>query len=192
MKTPEPEHPQLPEDLVRGKAPRPARRDLVPLPAWPGCTVPLGAAGASMELPGSRQSPTPWPVETHPEPGRLPSPPVLLSDRSKRYYAPLRHPPPSPPIRGGEGRDPSRRWASRVAPCSVSTCHAPYPGEGPRGHRSVAPTESGGLPWLKNRSTLTTALSRLAQASRTLRPVDLQIRPRRTDVPWASTSQLPS
>src|SRR3990172_6780204 len=32
MKTPEPEHPQLPEDLVRGKAPRPARRDLVSPP----------------------------------------------------------------------------------------------------------------------------------------------------------------
>src|SRR4030065_514504 len=32
MKTPEPEHPQLPEDLVCGKAPRPARRDLVSPP----------------------------------------------------------------------------------------------------------------------------------------------------------------
>src|SRR3972149_2435984 len=93
----------------------------------------------SDRLLGSRQSPTPWPVETHPEPGRLPSPPVLLSDRSQRYYAPLRHPPPSPPIRGGEGRTPSRRWASRVAPCSVPTCHAPYPGERSRGHRSVTP-----------------------------------------------------
>ena len=45
-----------------------------------------------MELLGSRQSPTPWPVKTHPEPGRLPSPPVLLSGESQRYYAPLRHP----------------------------------------------------------------------------------------------------
>src|SRR6266849_2791732 len=32
MKTPEPEYPQLPEDMVRGKAPRPARRDLVSPP----------------------------------------------------------------------------------------------------------------------------------------------------------------
>src|SRR5713101_4154810 len=32
MKTPEPEYPQLPEDMVRGKAPRPARGDLVSPP----------------------------------------------------------------------------------------------------------------------------------------------------------------
>jgi len=36
------------------------------LPAWPWCTAPLGAAGALVELPGSRQSPAPWPVETPP------------------------------------------------------------------------------------------------------------------------------
>ena len=30
---------------------------------------------------------------------------------------------------GSESRDPSPRWASRVAPCSVPTCHAHYPGE---------------------------------------------------------------
>ena len=139
MTAPELTHSQPPEHHVCVVALCPARRDLVPLPAWPWCTAPLGAAGALVELLGSRQSPTPWPVETHPEPGRLPSPPVLLSDRSKRYYAPLRRPPPPPRPCSVEGRDPSQSWASRVAPCSVSTCHAPYPGERSRGHRSVAP-----------------------------------------------------
>jgi hypothetical protein len=50
-----------------------------------------------VELPGSRQSPAPWPIETHPEPGSLPSPPVLLSGGSKRYCGPLRPPALLPP-----------------------------------------------------------------------------------------------
>jgi len=93
------------------------------------------------------------------------------------HCGPLRHPARLPPTRGSEGRDPSPRWDSRVAPCPVPTCHAPYPGERLRGHRSVAPTESGGLPCPKSRSTLTTSLSRLARASHALRPVGLPTHP---------------
>ncbi len=72
-----------------------------------------------------------------------------------RYCAPLRRPPRLPPSGGSEDRDPSPRWASRVAPCSMSTCHAHYPGERPRHRRSVTPTRSSGLPCFEGRSALT-------------------------------------
>jgi len=52
----------------------------------------------------------------------------------------LQHPAMLPPESGSESRDPSQRWGSRVAPRSVPTCHATYPGERPHGHRSVAHT----------------------------------------------------
>ncbi len=91
-----------------------------------------------------------------------------------------------------EGRDPSRRWASRVAPCSVPTCHAPYPGERSRRHWSVAPARSHGLPCNSGRSALTTSLSRPARASHVLRPVGLQTHPWWADVPRASASRSPS
>ena len=132
---------------------RRAGRSDRPVPAWPWCTAPLGVAGASVELPGSRQS--------------------LAEPRS-------------------EGRDPPRRWASRVAPCSLPTCHAPYPGE--RSHRywSVAQARSHGLPRNSGGSALTTSLSRPARASHVLRPVGLQTHPWWTDVPRASASQSPS
>ena len=170
---------------------RPLRGDRA-APAWPGCRAPQGVAGASLELLGLRQSPAPCLGETHPEPGSLPSPPVLLSGGCERYYEPLRAPALPPADRWGAGRNPAQPWVSRVALCSLSTCHAPYPGEGPRVYWSVAPAAPSGLPWLKNRSTLTTILSRLAQASRMLRPVDWPIRPRRTNVPRAPASRLPS
>ena len=109
-----------------------------------------------------------------------------------RYCAPLRHPSPLLAARRSEGRDPSRRWASRVAPCSVPTCHAPYPGERSRHHWSVTPARSDGLPRNSGRSALTTSLSRPARASHVLRPVGLQTHPWWTDVPRASTSRLPS
>src|SRR2546428_1411356 len=38
-----------------------------------------------------------------------------------------------------------RSWASRVAPCSEPTCHAPYPGERSRSRWSVAHARSNGL-----------------------------------------------
>jgi hypothetical protein len=124
---------------------------------------------------------------------RIPSPRVVLSRGSERYCGPPRLPGPPPSHGWGEGRDPSPPWVSRVALGSVPTCHAPYPGERLRSHRSVAPTESGGLPCPKSRSTLTTSLSRLAQASHVLRPVPPAggIRPRRTHVPRASAIRLP-
>src|SRR5262249_47489815 len=149
-------------------------------------------AGASVELSGSRQSPAPWPVETHPEPGSLPSPPVLLSGRSERYCGPLRHPALLLPPSKNESRDPSQFWVSRVAPCSVSTCHAHYPGGRPRRHWSIAPAASSGLPCSNGRSALTTSLSRPARASLTLRPVDSQTHPWWADVPRASAIRLPS
>src|SRR5262249_3793035 len=95
---------------------RTAGRSDRPVPAWPWCTAPLGPAGAWVELPASRQSPAPWLVESPPEPGRLPSQLVMLSSRSNRYYAPLQRPPLPPRACGVEGRDPSQRWVSRVAP----------------------------------------------------------------------------
>src|SRR3989441_11520325 len=97
----------------------------------------------------------------------------MVSGRSRRYCAPLRHPSPLLADPRSEGRDLSQRWASRVAPCSVPTCHAPYPGERPRGHWSVAPTRPSGLPSFHSRSALTSLLSRLARASLTLQPVGL-------------------
>jgi len=179
-----------------GAPPFPPLRVRCPFAEWtirrPWCTAPLGAAGALEELRGSRQSPAPWLVEAHPEPGRLPSPPVFLSDGSKRYCAPLRHPALLPPKVGSEGRDPSQRWASRVALCPVPTCHAHYPGERFRGHRSVAPTESFGLPCPACRSALTTSLSRLARASHALQPVGLQTHPQWANVPRASAIRSPS
>src|SRR5262249_57441175 len=130
----------------------------------------VGGGGASVELPGSRQSPAPWPVETHPEPGSHPSPPVLLSGGSKRYCGPLRHPALLPPNSRSESRDPSQHWVSRVAPCSVSTCHAHDPGERSRCHGSVAPAGSNGLPCSNGRSGLTTPPSRPPRASFACRP----------------------
>jgi hypothetical protein len=116
----------------------------------------------------------------------------LSTSLPSAHCGPLRHPARLPPKSEREGRDPSPRWASRVAPCSMPTCHAPYPGESPRGHRSVAPTESSGLSCPKSRSTLTTSLSRLARASHVLRPVGLQTHPRWANVPRASAIRLPS
>ncbi len=189
MNAPKLEHPQLPEYPRRGEALRPSRGDLVP--AWPGSTVPLGVSGASVELPGSRQSPAPRLVEARPEPGSLPSPLVVWSRRSERYCGPLRLPGRLPSRGRGEGRDPSPPWVSRVALGSVPTCHAPYPGERLSGPRSVARAESSGLPGYSGRSALASSLSRPARASHVLRPVGLQIRPWRTDVPRASASWLP-
>jgi len=194
MKAPKLEHPQLPEPPRRGEALRPSRGDLVP--AWPGCTVPLGVSGASVELPGSRQSPAPRLGEARPEPvrqRRIPSPLVVLSRRSARYCGPLRLPGRLPSQRRGEGRDPSPPWVSRVALGSVPTCHAPYPGERPRPPRSVPRTASSGLPGYSGRSALASSLSRPARASHVLRPVPPAggIRPWRTQVPRASASWLP-
>jgi hypothetical protein len=107
------------------------------------------------------------------------------------HCGPLRRPEPPPSYRWGERRDPSRPWVSRVALGSVPTCHAPYPGERPHGHRSVAPMRSSGLPCFSGRSALATSLSRPARASHTLRPVGLQTHPWWASVPWASTSWLP-
>src|SRR6266849_9667133 len=107
------------------------------------------------------------------------------------HCAPLRHPSPLPANRRSEGRDPSRRWASRVAPCSVPACHAPYPGERSRRHWSVAPARSHGLPRNSGGSALTTSLSRPAQASHVLQPVGLQTHPWWADVPRASASWSP-
>lgn len=56
-------------------------------PAWPSHKALVGASESSRELPGSRQSPSPQLVRTHPEPGLLPSPGVT---RVHRYYEPLR------------------------------------------------------------------------------------------------------
>ncbi len=152
-------------------------------PAWPWRTAPRGAAGALVGFAGSRQSPAPELVEAPPEPGPLPSPGVMLSPGSKRYYGPLRRPPRPPSMRGDAGRDPAPRWASRVALDAVPTCHAPYPGERSCRPRSVARAGSGGLPCFEGRSALTTCLSRPARASHVLRPVGLPIRPWRTRVP---------
>ena len=79
----------------------------------------------------------------------------MLSGGSNRYDGPLRLPAQPPPLHGREGRDPSPRWGSRLAPCSVSTCHAPYPGERSPLPRSVAPARSNGLPCSHGRSALT-------------------------------------
>src|SRR5712692_2378105 len=56
-------------------------------PAWPSRTAPVGASGGSRGLLGSRQSPSPRLVGTHPEPGPLPSTGVT---QLPRYYGPLR------------------------------------------------------------------------------------------------------
>ena len=79
----------------------------------------------------------------------------MLSGGSNRYDGPLRLPAQRPPLHGRESRDPSPRWGSRLAPCSVSTCHAPYPGERSPLPRSVAPARSSGLPGSHGRSALT-------------------------------------
>jgi hypothetical protein len=55
--------------------------------AWPSRRALVGASGSFRELPGSRQSPTPRLVRTHPQPGLLPSPSVTWVHRS---YEPLR------------------------------------------------------------------------------------------------------
>jgi len=182
MKAPQLEHPQFPEDILGGEALRPSRGDLV------SCLLGLGvqrlleppalwwSCQAHANLPPLGPS---RPTPNQSRPSGIPSPRVVLSRGSQRYCGPLRLPGP-PPSRGwGEGRDPSPPWVSRVAPCSVPTCHAPYPGERLRGHRSVAPTESGGLPCPKSRSTRTTSLSRLAQVSHVLQPACLCVSARR-------------
>jgi hypothetical protein len=108
------------------------------------------------------------------------------------HCGPLRHPALLLPPSRSESRDPSQCWVSRVAPCSVSTCHAPYPGERSRCHWSVAPAGSSGLPCSNGRSALTTSLSRPARASLALRPADSQTHPWWADVPRASAIRLPS
>jgi hypothetical protein len=104
---------------------------------------------------------------------------------------PLRLPGLPPSRGGGEGRDPSQPWVSRVALGSVPPCHAPSPGERLSGPGSVARAASRGLPGYSGRSALAASLSRPARASHVLRPVGLPIRPRRTHVPGASPSRLP-
>ena len=149
-------------------------------PALPGCCR-QGQRGATLAFGYGALHPSASGTSTHLSPS-LPS----------AHCAPLRRPPPPPLTSRGEGRDPSRRWGSRVAPCSVPTRHAPYPGERPHGHRSVALTWSSGLPRFHSGSTLTTSLSRLARASHMLRPVDSQTHPWWATVPRASANRLPS
>src|SRR5712692_9281277 len=156
-------------------------------PAWPSRTAPVGASGGSRGLLGSRQSPSPRLVGTHPEPGPLPSTGVT---QLPRYYGPLRRlPRPSP--KGLVPGLPAARQASRVASHRVRTCYAHYPGEPSDLHVSVYPIAHDGLRPMRGDSALAFNLSGPAQASLALRPVRSLIRPKRISVPEASTGRSP-
>src|SRR6266852_5602933 len=76
---------------------------------------------------------------------------------------------------------------SHVALPSFSACCAHYPGGTAWVHWSVASPARDGLPLSSRGSAPTSALSRLAQASLTLRPTDLLEPPTWSFVPGAST-----
>src|SRR5260370_29941729 len=103
-------------------------------PAWPSRTAPVGASGGSRGLLGSRQSPSPRLVGTHPEPGPLPSTGVTQLPRD---YEPLRRlPRPAPDPTGPETPRPRDKppvlpvtacvRATPTTPASRATFTRPY------------------------------------------------------------------
>src|SRR5712691_1216284 len=119
----------------------------------------------------------------------LPSPGVT---RLPRYYEPLRLPGwlLRRPLRLASGALPRTTRLSHVALPSFSACCAHYPGGTARVHWSVASPARDGLPLSSRGSAPTSALSRLAQASLTLRPTDLLEPPTWPFVPGASSMRF--
>ncbi len=130
------------------------------------------------------------------------SAPSLLPKRSQREAPSLpRHYPAStvlwasptsglvasPPCGWLAGRYSRTARTSHVALLSFSACCAHYPGGTAWVHWSVAAPARDGLPLSSRGSASTSALSRLAQASLTLRPTDLLEPPTWPFVPGAST-----
>jgi hypothetical protein len=113
-----------------------------------------------------------------PEAGPLPSTGIT---RPQRYYGPLRLPHRPPPRERLKDATPPPARVSRVATHSFSTCHPHYPGES-LGIWTVTSSENGSLPRKRGGSALATVLSRPAQGSHSLRPMDLLALPRRTFV----------
>lgn len=75
-----------------------------------------------------------------------------------------------------EGCDPSPFRASHVTQPTFPACRSHYPGEVRWVPSTIASPTHGGLPRISGGSALTTALSRPAQDSLTLRPTRLQAR----------------